>query len=201
MFLFRKPAVSFISSFLKIQSQLGFSYQAVGATALIPPAGFNVDHNRFKLGGGEHVFTAAKSVLQRWGHFQLGWVETWPRDLPLDVGAVVGVLARSTGLWWLNAARIVYVVDENESVRRFGFAYGTLPDHAETGEERFTIEWNRADDTVWYDILAFSRPHHILARMGYPLVRRLQRRFAQDSGAALGKQVNDILASTQGRSL
>jgi uncharacterized protein (UPF0548 family) len=28
-------------------------------------------------------------------------------------------------------------------MRRFGFAYGTLAQHAESGEERFTVEWNR----------------------------------------------------------
>ena len=56
----------------------------------------------------------------------------------------------------VNACRVVYVVDEEEPIQRYGFAYGTLPDHAETGEERFLVEWNRASGEVWYDILAFS---------------------------------------------
>src|SRR5262249_20824062 len=68
-------------------------------------------------------------------------------------------------------------------VQRYGFAYGTLPEHAESGEERFTVEWHEADDAVWYDILAFSRPHQLLVRLGYPLARRLQKRFARDSAA------------------
>ena len=46
------------------------------------------------------------------------------------------------------------------------------------------MEWQE-DDSVWYDILAFSRPNHFLARLGYPIVRRLQRRFARDSAAAM----------------
>ena len=50
------------------------------------------------------------------------------------------------GLWWLNACRIVYVVDEAGPVTKFGFAYGTLPGHAGTGEERFLVEWDRASD-------------------------------------------------------
>ena len=50
---------------------------------------------------------------------------------------MVAILARSIGLWWLNACRIVAVVDEDGPVKRFGFAYGTLPDHAGSGEERF----------------------------------------------------------------
>ena len=43
-------------------------------------------------------------------------------------------------------------------MKRFGFAYGTLREHAESGEERFTVEWSRDDDRVWYDILAFFAP-------------------------------------------
>ena len=92
---------------------------------------------------------------------------------------MVAILARSIGLWWLNACRIVYVVDEDGPVKRFGFAYGTLPDHAGSGEERFLVEWDRADDSVWYDILAFSRPRHFLARLGYPWVRRTQKQVGR----------------------
>ena len=68
------------------------------------------------------------------------------------------MIARRFGLWWLSACRIVYVVDEAEPISRFGFAYGTLPDHAGTGEERFLVEWDRQSGEVWYEILAFSRP-------------------------------------------
>jgi uncharacterized protein (UPF0548 family) len=92
-------------------------------------------------------------------------------------------------MWWLNASRIVYVIDEGGPLTRFGFAYGTLPEHAESGEERFLIEWERDSDEVWYSILAFSRPRHWLALAGYPLVRRLQRRFGRESAAAMVRAV------------
>ena len=78
-------------------------------------------------------------------------------------------MARRLGLWWLNACRIVYVVDEEGPVTRFGFAYGTLPGHAGAGEERFLVEWDRASGEVWYDILAFSRPHVFLSPAGLPV--------------------------------
>jgi hypothetical protein len=42
---------------------------------------------------------------------------------------------------------------------------------------------------VRYDILAFSRPQELLTRWGYPLVRRLQKRFAKDSAAAMLRAV------------
>ena len=181
MFLFRKPSPPFIRAFLEGQAKLDFTYPAVGATADKPPLGFVVDHTRIKLGTGQAAFSAAKNALKSWEQFRLGWVEPFWPDTPIEPSQVVAVLGRAFCLWVLDACRVVYVVNEQ---RRFGFAYGTLPDHVESGEERFTVEWND-DDSVWYDILAFSRPNHFLARLGYPLVRRLQKRFARDSAAAM----------------
>jgi uncharacterized protein (UPF0548 family) len=85
------------------------------------------------------------------------------------------------GFWSVNLCRVVYTIDEKGPVDRFGFAYGTLPEHAERGEERFSVEWNHHDDSVWYDILAFSQPQNIFARLGYPVSRGLQRKFVRDS--------------------
>lgn len=188
MLCFRKPSPTAIQDFLRAQAHLDFTYSAVGATATVPPAGYVVDHTRIRLGEGEAVFRSAKSALERWQQFRLGWVEG-PSEAPIQVGQVVAVAARLFGLWWLNTCRIVYLVDESGQVRRFGFAYGTLPEHAESGEERFTVEWHERDDAVWYDILAFSRPRHFLARIGYPYVRGLQKQFAKDSGAAMRNAV------------
>ena len=190
MLSLRKPSAESIRNFLGAQGKLGFTYSAVGATADWPPAGYNVDHTRLKLGEGEAVFQAAKTALQRWQQFRLGWLEAWPQETPIQAGEVVAVVARAVGLWWLNACRIVYVVDESGPIDRFGFAYGTLPDHAGTGEERFLIERNRADNKVWYDILAFSQPSQYLTRLGYPLMRRNQKRFVRDSAAAMQRAVS-----------
>jgi uncharacterized protein (UPF0548 family) len=187
MLSLRKPSAESIRHFLTAQQKLPFTYAAVGATADTPPAGYDVDHTRVKLGEGEPAFHSAKAALERWEQFHLGWVEAWPPDTPLQPGAVVAVLGHALGVWWLNSCRIVYIVDESGPVGKFGFAYGTLPGHVESGEERFLIEWDRGDNSVWYDILAFSRPHHFLARLGYPVVRRTQKRFARDSLPALSE--------------
>ena len=95
-------------------------------------------------------------------------------------------------MWRLNACRIVYPIDEVGSAGRFGFAYGTLPAHAEGGEERFLIEGDRAGDDVWYDIRAFSRPNHFVTRLGYPLVRCIEKQFTRDSTAAMLNAVRAI---------
>lgn len=185
MFSLRKPSSESIRQFLSDQKNRDFTYSAVGGTGGTPPASFVVDHTRIQLGKGQSVFDAAKMAIKRWEHFELGWVETSSKDIPIERGQIVGVLASVFGVWVLNACRIVSVIDEAGDVCRFGFVYGTLPGHVESGEERFQVEWNRSDDTVWYDILAFSRPNHVLTRLGYPIVRRIQKQFARDSAAAM----------------
>jgi uncharacterized protein (UPF0548 family) len=192
MLALRKPSEEWLRQLLAAQSKLDFTYSAVGATVDVPPAGYVVDRTRILLGDGAKIFAAAKAALERWEHFRLGWVEAWPPDTPIQTGHVVAVIARLCGLWWLNSCRIVYVVDEDGPVKRFGFAYGTLPEHAESGEERFLIDWDQATSSVWYDILAFSRPRHFLARLCYPWTRRVQKRFARDSAAAMAKAVATV---------
>jgi uncharacterized protein (UPF0548 family) len=193
MLLLRKPTTEMIQAFLEAQARLDLTYSAVGATTTNPPAGYVVDHTRIRLGAGEKVFAAAKAALDRWQQFRLGWLEASPEDTPIKEGQVVAILARSIGLWWLNACRIVIVVDEDGPVKRFGFASGTLPDHAGSGEERFLVEWHRGDDSVWYDILAFSRPRHFLARIGYPWVRRTQKKFGRESAAVMRRAVGAVV--------
>jgi uncharacterized protein (UPF0548 family) len=190
MMSLRKPPADTIRRFLAEQAELPFTYAAVGATATTPPTGYAVDRTRIKLGEGQPVFRSAIAALRRWEQFRLGWVEAWSPDTPIRPGEVVAVMGRAIGLWWLNACRIVYLVDESGPICRFGFAYGTLPGHVESGEERFLIEWDEDTDAVWYDILAFSRPNHVLARLGYPVVRRKQKRFGRDSAAAVFRAVH-----------
>jgi uncharacterized protein (UPF0548 family) len=190
MLTFRKPEPDTIQEFLDCQAKLEFSYSAVGATGTKPPSGFVVDHTRAELGRGEQVFEKARSALNSWQHLQLGWLNTWPAEASVREGEVIGIVARSLGLWWLNACRIVYVINETSGAKRFGFANGTLPDHAGTGEERFLVEMDD-DGTVWYDILAFSRPQHFFARIGYPYVRHVQKRFGKQSASLMKQIIND----------
>ena len=181
MFLPTEPSADVVSRFITSQRDLPFSYAAVGSTNEIPPPGYTVDHNRIQLGSGAEVYERAVEALRHWLQFDLEWVKIVPSGVAIEVGATVAVKARAFGFWSLNASRVVYLINEDDNGKRFGFAYGTLPDHVEQGEERFTVEWHSADDSVWYDILAFSRPRHPLVRLAFPLARMLQRRFAKDS--------------------
>lgn len=127
------PSDEMIRAFLRQQAAASFSYPEVGHTRYTPPAGYVVDHNRICLGKGEACFNAACDAIRAWRMFSLSWVTLcWP-SAPIAPGTDVAVLARWGPLWWLNACRIVYVIDEQMTQRRFGFAYGTLPAHAERG--------------------------------------------------------------------
>jgi uncharacterized protein (UPF0548 family) len=192
----RKPGIELRRRFREFQAKQDFTYAEVGATASAPPAGYAIDRTRLELGQGETIFRSGRRALERWEQFRLGWLEVWPPETPIRVGETVVVAAHVFGLWSLNAARIVYVIDESHaSMSRFGFAYGTLPGHVESGEERFLVEWDKSDNRVWYDILAFSRPRHALARLGNFQVRRMQKRFARESAAAMQRVAAAPVAS------
>ena len=181
----RKPSIPAIREFIDRQSCLPLSYTAVGASSGDPPPGYRANRARIRLGQGALAFAAAKSALRAWEQFPRGWAELCFPDVPIESGRVVAVLARILGFWWLNACRIVSVVDEDGPGACFGFAYGTLPGHVEAGEERFLVEWDPSDDSVWYDLSSFSRPNGFLSRLGEPYARRQQQGFARQSAEAM----------------
>jgi uncharacterized protein (UPF0548 family) len=188
MFCLAKPSPDTIRAFISAQKNQRFSYAEVGCTGGRAPKGYSADRNRIKLGQGLEVFERARNAIRRWKMFDIPWISLcWP-DTPIETGATVAVLISHLGFWSLNACRIVYVIEEHGTLQRYGFAYGTLPQHGELGEERFTVEYHSDDETVWYDLYALSRPGPI-ARLAYPFTRALQKRFAKDSKATMQRFV------------
>ena len=190
MLLLRRPSSDFVRSHLAEQALLNHSYPERSATRDATDARpdvsghYAIDHHRVQLGRGRLTFERAKAALHRWEMFALPWVELcWP-DAPIEVGTTVGILAGGR-LWSLNACRIVYTLDESGDPDRYGFGYGTLPDHVEIGEERFLVEYHPSDDSVWYDLLAFSRPRHWTAKLARAYTRSVQRAFAGGSMRAM----------------
>lgn len=177
-----RPSETAVSTFIEEENAKNFTYTAVGATARGKrEAGYNNDYQRVQIGKGQADFEKAKQALRAWVQFPAWWTAISPRNADLRQGNTVAMFFMMLGLWWRNSCRIVYVVEE---VRRFGFAYGTLPAHIESGEELFLVEWDE-ENRVWYEIRAFSRPRYWLAILGYPLARILQEKFRQDSAAAM----------------
>jgi uncharacterized protein (UPF0548 family) len=194
MFLVRRPTPSEIARFLERSAALPLSYQPIGladrpiaglpAVSRSAKAGFSLDELTTVVGRGRETFDRASRALERWAHFDLGWVELFPRESPLATGTVVCVLVRHLGFWSLNGCRIVYPLGSGGS-GEFGFAYGTLTNHAECGEEIFRVTLDPDTSDVTYTIRAASRPRALLAALGYPVTRRLQARFRRESAAAM----------------
>jgi len=198
MFTYHQPTDEFVCEFLERQRNEPFSYDPVGVTRDDPPrrSGWNIDRHRVLLGRGEQTFKNACAAITTWQMFPQQMAQLYWPATPLLAGNTVAVRfwAAPLRMWMLFPARIVYTVDDEldapgSRVCRFGFAYGTLPDHAEQGEERFLVEWRSADNSVWYDLLAVSQPAHWLAKLGYPYTRFQQARFRRLSGEAMQRAV------------
>jgi uncharacterized protein (UPF0548 family) len=190
MFSLSEPTEQRIRSTLARQRELGFSYSEVGASRSGAPRNYNYERNRICLGHGSATFARAVKALQSWQMFEFPDVRLcWP-STHIQAGNDVVLVAKHCGIWSLNCCRIVYVVDE---VERYAFAYGTLQEHSFRGEERFTVEWDRlSSDSVSYEVRSFSRASDIFVRVGYPVARLLQRRFARESFAAMVRGVENL---------
>ena len=189
MLLFHRPGPDEMRRFVEGQAQEPFSYAPVGVTRGAKPAGWMGNHARVCLGQGRRTYRHARRALRAWRQYDMPWITLTGANAPPAEGATVGLLVRHFGFRSLHAARVVYTFETaHDGNRRTGFAYGTLPEHGERGEERFLVEWC-ADDSVWYELLAYSRPRHTW--LAYPAARRLLNRFARDSTAAMARAVAD----------
>lgn len=125
-----------------------------------------------ELGAGMEINERAVTALRRWKVHVGAGVYVTPSQPELIVGVTVGLVTRQCGLWILAACRITSVVDSDSS---FGFTYATLPDHPECGEETFLVTM-APDGVVKFEISATWRSGTLIARVGEPVSRVLQRR-------------------------
>ena len=192
----RNPVKKPVREFLAAQKQQKFSYPQVSASRIEPPSGYILDHNRMRLGEGRIVFEPAKNAIKQWKMFDMAWLELFWPDTAIEPGSTVALVVSHLGFWSLNAARIVYTVEEERGVsEQYGFAYGTLPTTRKWVKSASPVEFHPGDESVWYDIYAFSRPRPV-ALMAFPYTRALQKKFASDSKFAMQKAVRDGLAAS-----
>jgi uncharacterized protein (UPF0548 family) len=175
MLLLKRPGELLVIEWLRAWQNEPLSYESRSLQKAGQP-GFIADVHLVRLGHGEAVHHAACAALDSWIMFP-PWAMVHPAGSPQTPGVIVAMVTRICGLWWVNPCRILRRCDSDQ---RHGFVYGTLPEHAECGEEQFVIE-RHPDGSVWYVIRAFSRPRHWLAWMGFPLARWWQCRFVRDS--------------------
>lgn len=193
MFSVTKPHPSQLHDILEKHQDLPFSYAEVGITKDGPnavPSGYTCGHHRIRLGSGQDVFRKAKLAMRSWEMFPKTFVDLVNAG-PFEEGRVVATLFQAPGFWTLNACRIVYSVDEqSDDVDRFGFAYGTVGRHLAKGEERFLVEFDRHEESVWYEVYCFSKANHWLSCVAYPYFRLQQSRFRRLSGLSMAAAVD-----------
>ena len=191
MFLAHRPSQHEIEEFIARSRDLPLSYSPTGI-AKESPHGFKLDEASGVVGRGEPAFEQAKQALTEWRHFDFGWVELSPRGAAIEPGSVVAVMVHHLGFWSLNGCRVVYALGDRRTGLSFGFAYGTLTNHAELGEEIFEVSLGPETEEVIYRIRAVSKPRAMMTKLGYPLTRMLQARFRRDSIAAMIKAVAEM---------
>ncbi|GAA1481430.1 hypothetical protein GCM10009624_18700 [Gordonia sinesedis] len=146
------------------------SYSAVGGTAGSPPAGYRCFVRAAYLGCGADAFSQARNAMVRWQIQARSGVRVSASEPELDIGSVAILTLGALGFSVRAPVRVVDVVD---TPREYAFAYGTLPGHPESGEERFTL--NRRDDgQTSLTVTAFSRPAAWMTRLAGPVGRAAQ---------------------------
>ena len=153
--------------------ELPLTYPEVGATASGElPAGYSHLRVATQIGTGQQRFEQAADAVMHWGMQRGSGLRVQASSEVVEVSAVV--LVR---MGFLPApCRVVYVVDEPD-IR--GFAYGTLPGHPESGEERFVVRRDPATSAVFAEVSSFSRPATWWSKAAGPVVSVAQRIIAK----------------------
>jgi uncharacterized protein (UPF0548 family) len=153
---------------LQTIAQLPFTYPEVGATAGLMPPGYKHLGYAAHIGMGQLRFDQAADAVMHWGMQHGAGLRIQATSDVVEVGTVVIVK-----MAFLKApCRVVYVVDEPH-VR--GFAYGTLPGHPESGEERFVVRHDPVTSAVYAEVSSFSRPATWWSKLGGPITSLAQR--------------------------
>lgn len=149
---------------------LALTYDEVGATAdgAKLPVGYHHVRLAARIGSGRTRFEQSAEKVMRYGMLRGAGVQVAAATEVAEVGtAVLGRLGP-----FYAPCRVVYVVDEPDCR---GFAYGTLPGHAESGEERFAVRYDPGSDSVYSQVVAFSRHAAWWSKLGSPAVGFVQR--------------------------
>jgi uncharacterized protein (UPF0548 family) len=148
------------------------TYSDIGATlAGKRPEGFHHDSYQAELGHGPQIFERAVTGLKTWKAHRLPGMGVFPDGQEILTGATVVVTLGTPIVALAVPCRIVSVIDGQT---RWGFAYGTLPGHPEQGEEAFIVSIT-PDQSVRFEIEAFSLPGDPLVRLSGPIGRGIQK--------------------------
>jgi uncharacterized protein (UPF0548 family) len=172
MFQFRRPSAQQLERVLAASIAAAPTFEPVGATqSATRVSGFRFDTYSGIIGHGARDWPAARHGLKVWAAHTGAGASLTPDDAPVAENQTIVVTTRVGLLHVLVPCRVAYVVDEPN---RFGFAYVTLPGHPECGEEAFMLT-RGDDDLITFTMSSHSHPAELLARLGGPVSRVVQR--------------------------
>lgn len=158
-----------------------FQRRILLGTALIPGAAPDD-------AGLARSFERARALLRIWGPQVGAGMRVTGSTASTALGETATLRIRVGGVLPLTApVRICWTADSPEQA---GFAYETLPGHPEDGRESFVVTRGvgaAGFDEVWFTVSAYSRPASVLARLGGPVTRMVQLRYANKYLMAVAK--------------
>ena len=147
---------------------LPLTYAEVGATAATMPVGYTHLRMSRRIGTGRPRFEESADAVMRYGMLRGAGLRVSASTEVARVGSdVLGRLGP-----FVAPCRVVYLIDEPN---RRGFAYGSLPGHAVSGEEMFGVRYDPTDGGVYSEVAAFSRPATWWSRLGAPVLTVVQQ--------------------------
>jgi uncharacterized protein (UPF0548 family) len=148
------------------------------------PPGYRYLQRRILVGSvppgtADRSFERARALLQAWGPQVGAGMRVEGAPTPFSVGATAVITTRIGGVLPMRAPlRVCWVIDERD---RAGFAYETLPGHPELGKESFVVTREVDGDgfvQVWFTVTAYSKAAAWYSRLGGPVTRIIQKRYA-----------------------
>lgn len=179
LFFLAPPSDARVRQLLRERATRPFTYEAVGASEADlteAPPGFQLDRYGAVVGRGRPAFERCCLALGRLANYPPSFTRIVRDSGEVAPGTLFATVIRHFGFVSVHPCRVIYVVREPD---RYGFGFGTLPGHAESGEERFLVHYD--GDAVRYEVQAFSRPIGLLPRLGAPVARSFQLRFQRET--------------------
>ena len=117
----------------------------------------------------------AAAIIHRYDVFPPTLVDRALRRTPVEVGDTLGIsYGLVAGVRVFFASRVTRCFDERfDGGSRTGFTYRTVEGHPYAGEETFTVEKASATGEVRISIRCWSHALAFVARVSFPLMRRL----------------------------
>ncbi|KAL9327178.1 hypothetical protein ACSQ67_007823 [Phaseolus vulgaris] len=171
----------------KYQGATAKSLSSLKADEGLSKDGFLLNEARILVGSGIETFEKGKSALRSWRHFGLNWAYVDPKT-PVQQGVKFCVCVKEFFPWLMMPLQVVYV-NETPKAKNRGAPLVLEVALFMAGEERFSVEIDE-NNQVWYEVLSFSKPAHILSFLGYPYVMLRQKYFANESSKAMLKHIN-----------